>query len=258
VSEHRVDIEDGDGVRLIAFDRPQVRNAFDSAMYRAVADGLATAAADESIAAIVLTGRGAVFTAGQDLREMAAIANGTADPHAGQGFRALLDIVQSLEKPMLAAVHGVGMGLGFTLLGHVDLVLLDETARLQAPFAQMGVPPEAASSLLLPARMGWQQASAVLLASEWVDAAQAVAAGIAFRAVPEGTVLVETMALAHRIASFPPRATQEIKRLMMAAHRDAIAAARSREESAFAALFADPSANPGLDLASGLGPGLTD
>jgi enoyl-CoA hydratase/carnithine racemase len=252
VSDHRVDIEDGDGVRLIAFDRPEVRNAFDLAMYRAVAGALVTAAADESIAAIVLTGRGVAFTSGQDLREMAAIANGTADPSAGLGFRELLDVVQSLEKPLLAAVNGVGMGLGFTLLGHVDLVLVDESARLQAPFAQMGVPPEAASSLLLPARMGWQRAASVLLAAEWIDATQAVEAGIALRVVPDGRVLEETMALARRIASFPPRATQEIKRLMNAAHRDAIAAARSREESAFAALFADPTTNPGSDLALGL------
>ncbi|MGO9029180.1 MAG: enoyl-CoA hydratase/isomerase family protein [Acidimicrobiales bacterium] len=253
MSDHRVDIEDGDGVRLIAFARPEVRNAFDLAMYRAVTDGLVGAAADDSIAAVVLTGRGSAFTAGQDLREMVAIASGTADPEAGDGFPGLLDVVQSFGKPLLAAVHGAGVGLGFTILGHVDLVLLDETARLRAPFAEMGVPPEAASSLLLPTRMGWQRAASVLLASEWIDAAEAVESGMALRVVPEGTVLEETMALARRIASFPPRATQEIKRLMTAAHRDAIAAARAREESAFAALFADPATNPGAGLASGLG-----
>jgi enoyl-CoA hydratase/carnithine racemase len=253
MSDRRIDVEDADGVRLVTFDRPDVRNAFDLAMYRAVAAALVEATGDHTVHAVVLTGRGQGFTSGQDLREMAAIATGTADPDAGSGFPALLDAVQACTKPLLAAVHGVGIGLGLTLLAHVALVLMDEAARLRAPFAELGVPPEAASSLLLPARMGWQRAAAVLLASEWVDAHQAVAGGLAFRVCPEGTVLDETMALARRIASFPPHATQEIKRLMTEAHRTDIAAARRREDAAFAALFSDPAVNPGSGLASSLG-----
>jgi enoyl-CoA hydratase/carnithine racemase len=252
MSHPRVDVEDGDGVRLIAFNRPDVRNAFDLAMYQAVAAGLNGASSDDGIHAVVLTGRGTGFTSGQDLREMAAIATGAAGPEAGTGFPLLLDALQSFEKPLLAAVHGAGVGLGFTILGHVDLVVMDETARLRCPFAEMGVPPEAASSLLLPMRMGWQRAAAVLLASEWIDAGQAVACGIALRAVPAGTALEETMALARRIAAFPPHGVAGIKRLMMESLRPAIAAARQREESAFAALFSDPANNPGLGLTSGL------
>ena len=159
----------------------------------------------------------------------------------------------SFDKPLLAAVHGAAMGLGCTLLGHVDLVLLDPDARLRAPFSEMGVPPEAASSWLLPERMGWQSAAMVLLASEWLDAEQAVASGLALRVCPTGTVVEETVALARRIASFAPHATRDIKRLMMAGRRADIVAAREREEAAFAALFADPATNPGAGLASGLG-----
>ena len=116
---------------------------------------------------------------------------------------------------------GWAWGSGCTLLAHVDLVLMDDEAPAAGPFAEMGVPPEAASSWLLPERMGWQRASAMLLASEWIDADQAVAAGLALRVCPAGTVLDETMDLARRIASFPPHATREIKRLMMAARRPA-------------------------------------
>jgi enoyl-CoA hydratase/carnithine racemase len=250
VSEHRVDIEDGDGVRLIAFDRPEVRNAFDSAMYHEVTAALGGALADEGIAAVVLTGRGQAFTSGQDLREMAALASGSAE--AASGFPDLLDMLVAFDKPLLAAVHGVGMGLGCTLLGHVDLVLMDEGARLRTPFAEMGVPPEAASSWLLPERMGWQQASSLLLASEWVDAHQAVAAGLALRVCAEGTVLAETLALARRIASFASPATRQIKRLMMDSRVPHIRAAREREEAAFTALFADPQTNPGSRLTAGL------
>jgi enoyl-CoA hydratase/carnithine racemase len=252
VSQHRVEVEDADGVRLIAFDRTEVRNAFDAAMYVAVDRSLAEALAADSIHAVVLTGRGQAFTSGQDLREMAAIATGEAGPDAGSGFRRLLDTVVSFDKPLLAAVNGVGMGLGCTLLGHVDLVLMAPEARLRAPFAQMGVPPEAASSWLLPDRLGWQRAAAVLLASEWIDADQAVAAGLALRVCGEGTVVEETLDLARTIASFPPQATRQIKRLMMAARRPQIEAARAREEAAFATLFADPATNPGAHLTAGL------
>ncbi|MGH9097497.1 MAG: enoyl-CoA hydratase/isomerase family protein [Acidimicrobiales bacterium] len=252
MTEHRIDVEDGEGVRVIAFDRPEVRNAFDLLMYEAVSSALDQASSDASIHAVVLTGRGKGFTSGQDLHEMAAIATGAARPEAGKGFPHLLDSLQLFEKPLLAAVHGAGVGLGFTILGHVDLVLVDETARLRCPFAEMGVPPEAASSLLLPVRMGWQSAAAALLASEWVDAHQAVETGIAWRVVPAGTVLEETLALARRIAAFPPHGVMEIKRLMMDGLRPAISAARRREESAFAALFADPATNPGSGLTSGL------
>jgi enoyl-CoA hydratase/carnithine racemase len=250
---HRIELEFFDQVLLVAFDRPGVRNAFDSAMYRAVAGALSGALEDDDVHAVVLTGRGKAFTAGQDLREMAAIATGAADPDAGVGFQDLLDVVQRFDKPLLAAVHGVGVGLGCTILAHVDLVLMDEGARLRAPFAEMGVPPEAASSVLLPARMGWQQAAAALLASEWITAEVAVATGLALRACPDGTVLTETLALARTIASFPPHATRQIKQLMLAGRGTAVADARRREEAAFAALFADPSVNPGAQLAAGLG-----
>ena len=249
---HRIDVEDSDGVRLVAFDRDSARNAFDAAMYHAVNGALVDALADDAVHAVVLTGRGRAFTAGQDLREMVAIATGELGPDAGSGFTYLLDTLVSFDKPLLAAVNGVGMGLGCTMLGHVDLVLMERGARLRAPFAEMGVPPEAASSWLLPERLGWQQASALLLASEWIDAEQAVQAGLALRVCEEGTVVAETLALARTIASYPLAGTRRIKGLMMAGRRPAIEAARAREEAAFAALFADPDTNPGERLTSGL------
>ena len=158
MSEGRIEVEDNDGVRLIAFNRPEVRNAFDAAMYAAVTEALSGALEDDGIRAVVITGRGKAFTSGQDLREMVELAAGKGGPEAGSGFQGLLDVVISFDKPLLAAVHGVAMGLGCTLLPHIDLVLIEEGARLRAPFAELGVPPEAASSWLLPERMGWQRA----------------------------------------------------------------------------------------------------
>ncbi|MGH9078844.1 MAG: enoyl-CoA hydratase/isomerase family protein [Acidimicrobiales bacterium] len=261
MSSSRVDVEDDDGVRLVAFDRPEVLNAFDAAMYEATSAALDAALDDDGVRAVVLCGRGRAFTSGQDLREMAALATealaagagGAPTSGSGSGFPRLLDALVSFDKPLLAAVHGVAVGLGCTLLGHVDMALVEEGTRLRAPFAELGVPPEAASSWLLPERMGWQRAAAVLLASEWIDAAGAVDAGLALRVCPPGTVLDEVLALARRIASFPPAATRRIKQLMTAARRPSIEAARAREDAAFASLFADPRTNPGTALTAGLG-----
>jgi len=225
------------GVRLLAFNRPDVRNAFDTALYHTVAEALRTADADDAVGAVVMTGRGGAFTSGQDLAEMAAIATGTAVEGAGQGFMGLLDALTAISVPLLAAVNGVAVGLGFTLLAHCDLVLVDRGARLRVPFAELGVPPEAASSLLFPAVMGWQRAARVLLTSDWVDAAELVELGLALRVCPPGAVVDETVALAARVAAHPRAATRAVTSLMRAARRDAVVEANRREQAAFGALL---------------------
>jgi enoyl-CoA hydratase/carnithine racemase len=233
-------IETGDiapGVRLIAFNRPEVRNAFDTTMYLEVTEALRTADADETVGAVVLTGRGTAFTSGQDLAEMAAIATGTAVEGAGQGFMGLLDCICDISVPLLAAVNGVAVGLGFTVLAHCDLVLVDPAARLRVPFAELGVPPEAASSVLFPAAMGWQRAARVLLISDWVTAPELVELGLALAVSAPGLVLDETVALAARVAGHPHAATRAITSLLRAARRDAVLEANRREQGAFARLL---------------------
>jgi enoyl-CoA hydratase/carnithine racemase len=233
-------IETGDvapGVRLIAFNRPEMRNAFDTAMYNEVTEALRAADADEAVGAVVLTGRGTAFTSGQDLGEMAAIATGKAVAGAGQGFMGLLDCICQISVPLLAAVNGVAVGLGFTMLAHCDLVLVDPGARLRVPFAELGVPPEAASSVLFPAAMGWQQAARVLLTSDWVTAPELVELGLALQVSAEGQVLDETVALAARIAGYPRPATRAITSLLRAGRRDAVLEANRREQGAFGSLL---------------------
>jgi enoyl-CoA hydratase/carnithine racemase len=225
------------GVRVIAFNRPEVRNAFDTTMYQEVTTALRAADGDEAVGAVVLTGRGTAFTSGQDLAEMAAIATGTAVAGAGQGFMGLLDCLIDLSVPLLAAVNGVAVGLGFTLLPHCNLVLVDAEARLRVPFAELGVPPEAASSLLFPALMGWQQAARVLLTSDWVSAPELVELGLALKVCDAGSVLDETVALAARIAAHPRCATRASSSLVRAARREAVIEANRREQGAFGALL---------------------
>ena len=234
----RIETEDAaSGVRVVAFNRPEVRNAFDTPMYQQLTAALREADADERVGAVVLTGRGGAFTSGQDLAEMAAIASGTAVEGAGQGFMGLLDTLIGTSVPLLAAVNGVAVGLGFTLLAHCDLVLVDPGARLRVPFAELGVPAEAASSFLFPAAMGWQQAARILLTSDWVTAEELVELGLALQVSAAGTVLDETVALASRVAAHPRAATRAITTLMRAARRDAVVEANRREQGAFGSLL---------------------
>jgi enoyl-CoA hydratase/carnithine racemase len=251
-TKERVLCTDADGVRILTFNRPAVKNAFDYPMYRAVTEGLAGAREESSIGAVVLTGAGSAFSSGQDLKEMAAIATGTAAPGIERGFRGLLEELMGCEKPILAAVNGPAIGFGFTMLPHVDLVLVDPAARFRVPFAELGVPPEAGSSYLLPLLLGRQRGALALLASEWLNADDAVQAGLALRICTPGNVVAETVALAQRIAGYPSHAVRLIKQLMGAADRAAIVRAREVEEAAFAAVFADPERNPGNDLTRGL------
>jgi enoyl-CoA hydratase/carnithine racemase len=222
---------------LVAFDRPEVRNAFDTLMYKEVTTALRAADADDAVGAVVLTGRGSAFTSGQDLVEMAAIATGTAVGGAGHGFIGLLDCLTECSVPLLSAVNGVAVGLGFTLLAHCDLVLVATDARLRVPFAELGVPAEAASSFLFPATMGWQQAARILLTSDWVGADELVSLGLALRSCDPGAVVDETVELASRIAAHPRGATRAITSLMRAARRDAVLDANRREQGAFARLL---------------------
>jgi len=230
-------VDDAAGVRLVTFDRPEARNAFNLSLYQAVTAAMAEAAADPAVHVLVLTGAGTAFCAGQDLKEMAAIAAGTGPPGVEKGFRGLLDVVGAFPKPLLAAVNGVGVGLGFTLLAHCDLVFISDDARLRAPFAELGVPPEAASSYLFPAVLGWQRAAQVLFSGPWVSAAEAVEWGIALRRCPPDELLEVTMDVARQIAGAPLDALVESKRLLLASRDEAVAAARRREDEAFTRLL---------------------
>lgn len=230
---------DDGAVRTLTLDRPAARNAFDLALYTQLAADLDDARSNDAVHVVVLTGAGHVFSAGQDLDEMTALASGTAPEGAEHGFRTLLTAVEAFDKPLLAAVNGAGVGIGFTLLAHCDLVWMADTARLRVPFAEMGVPPEAASSVLLPQRMGRQQAARVLLTGDWVGAEEAVALGLALGVVPADQLAAAVADEAARIAVHPLAGLRAVAGLLRAGEADAVAAARQREETAFADLLAD-------------------
>ena len=162
-----IEMEINDGVAVITMNRPERKNAFTREQYELLADALKNADTNDDVRVVVLTGAGAAFSSGQDLKEMMELASGVASgspsTSKGGGFTVLLDALEVFSKPLIAAVNGVAVGIGMTLLPFCDLVLIDETARMRVPFSELGVPPEAASSVLFADRIGWQRAAELLL-----------------------------------------------------------------------------------------------
>lgn len=231
-------VSDDDGVRLVVLDRPDALNAFNDDLYDAARDALADAATSSDVSVVVLTGGGRAFTAGQDLGELAQPRrHHDGRPH---GFPPFIEVVEAFPKPLIAAVNGIAVGIGLTLLPHCDLVLMSETARLRAPFVSLGVTAEAGSTELLPGLIGWQRTAELLYTARWVEADVAQAWGLAARVCPPDDLIDEAMTLARAIAAMPLASLIATKELLLAARLDAVRAARSRENARFAALAGGP------------------
>jgi enoyl-CoA hydratase/carnithine racemase len=234
-------ITDKERVRVITLDRPDALNAFNEDLYDATAEALIEAGSASDVAVVVLTGHGRAFSAGTDVVEMAARTTDPETFRAGtHGFPGLIDELVAFPKPLLCAVNGLALGIGVTILGYADLVLMSNEARLRCPFSDLAVAPEAASSYLLPIQLGRQQASWMLLSSEWFSAEECAAMGLAWRVTAPKDLLPETLRVAQQLAAKPIASLVEIKRTITAPHRDAIAAARAREDQAFVRLLGRP------------------
>lgn len=219
-------IDDDKAVRLLTLDRPEAKNAFNRALYDGMRSALDEAAADDSITVCVITGAGGVFSAGQDLKALAGIKN---HPEEALRFDPFARALAAFDKPLIAAVNGVAVGIGTTMLPHCDLVLASSTARFKLPFVALGLAPEAASSLLLPAAIGPQAAAYYLLTGDWIEAEEAVSRGLAWKCYAPERLLEEALGLARRIAEAPLEALRNTKRLLQAARADAVGSAMDRE-----------------------------
>jgi enoyl-CoA hydratase/carnithine racemase len=219
-------IDDAGPVRLLTLDRPETKNAFNRALYDAVRMALEEAAGDDSITVCVITGAGDIFSAGQDLKALAGLKD---NPEEAKGFEPFARALAAFDKPLIAAVNGAAVGVGTTMLLHCDLVLAADTARFKLPFTTLGLIPEAASSLLLPATIGPQGAAYFLLTGDWIDAETAVARGLAWQRYPPERLLEEALGLARTIAKAPLDAVRNTKQLLQAARVDAVQSALDRE-----------------------------
>ena len=208
-----------DGICELRFNRPEKRNAITHEMYRALAAHLHAALADEAVRAVLLSGAGASFSAGNDLNDFLTGPEFTS-------AHPVMDVLRTLatfEKPLVAAVHGTTVGVGVTMLLHCDLVVAAQGTQLLMPFVALGLVPEAGSSLLLPRLVGPQRAAGLLLLGEPLDAARAEELGLVNRVVEADKVLDEARALAQRLAQQPVEALRATKRLLRGDAADLLA-----------------------------------
>lgn len=210
-------------------NRPDRLNAFTVEAYRDLRLALERLAGDDSTRVAVLTGCGRAFSAGAD-RSLLGTSDGDVDMRrAGEEFTKLLDELGGFHKPLFAAVNGLAVGVGCTILLYCDVVLVAESARLRFPFTELGIVPEAGSSVLLPARVRIADAAWVMLSSEWIDAPRAVQMGLANRMVADGDLIAQTADMAAAVAAHDPRSVVATKRLLTAGRLDAARLAIDRE-----------------------------
>lgn len=230
-------ISDDNRVRTLVLDRPEALNAFNEELYLATATALREADADPDVAVVLLTGAGRAFSAGNDLKEMEARITDPQMSDQGSHFTTMISALTDLTKPLVCAVNGVGVGIGTTVLGYADLVFMSSTARLKCPFTSLGVAPEAASSYLLPQLIGRQNAAWMLLSSQWVDAAEALRMGIAWKVCEPDELLPEARRHAEIIAAQSIPSLVAVKRTLTEPFRDGIEAATARENAQFEMLL---------------------
>ena len=226
------------GVMTITLNRIDKKNAITAAMYDALADALAQAEADTSVRAIVLQGHETVFCAGNDIADF--LDNPPATPESPV-FR-FLRAVSTCAKPLLAGVCGPAVGIGTTLLFHCDLVYAGDNAAFSMPFVNLGLCPEAASSILAPQLMGYQRAAAALLLGEPFMAEAALEMGLISRIVPPSEVNALVQQQARKLASKPLRALVATKRLMKQAQAPAITQRIAEEGVIFGRMLAESAA----------------
>lgn len=218
------------GVATLEIARPEKKNALTLAMYEALTQAVSAARADRAVRALLICGQPGVFTSGNDLEDFMQRPPAGEDSPVFQFMRTLRDC----DKPIVAAVTGVAIGIGVTMLLHCDLVYVSDEARLAMPFVALGLVPEFASSLLLPRLLGHAKAAEKLLLGDPFSGAEAVDMGIANAVLPPAEVLPYARRVAERFNSLPPDAVRETKRLLRAGQKDAVARTMQAEAAIFA------------------------
>lgn len=235
---HPIRTDLADGVLTVTIGRPEKKNALTTAMYASLADAFERAERDAAVRVLLIHGVGDAFTAGNDLTDFAA--NPPTD-EASPVFR-FLSALSTAEKPVVAAVHGAAVGIGTTLLLHCDLVYAAPDARLQLPFVNLGLCPEAASSLLLPLATSPARAAELLLLGEPFSGEQAHAWGLVNETVPEPDLFEHARGRARALAQKPPASVRLTKSFLRRAHADAVQATIRAEAEAFVERLQSPEA----------------
>lgn len=241
MTEHlRVDTDER--IMSIRFNRADKKNALTQAMYAAAADALSNADQDDAVRVVLISGTNDCFTSGNDLSDF------LNSPPAGDNSPVgrFLQAISTVRKPLVAAVEGIAVGIGTTMLLHCDLVYAGQSARLQLPFVNLALVPEAGSSYLLPALMGHQRAAELLMLGEMFDARKAVDYGIVNAICADGRTYEHAQAQARSLAAKPPAALRLTKELMKGKHRPAVVEQMQTEMQQFGQRLVSPEAREAM------------
>ena len=220
-------------IATLVFSRPEKKNAITAAMYQAAADALVEADASEAVRVIIITGDGEAFTAGNDLEDFLRHPPQNDDTPVSRFMYAL----RTTSKPVIAAVPGIAVGIGTTLLMHCDLVYASERAKFAMPFTQLGLCPEFASSVLLPRIAGYQRAAEKLLLGEAFDAHEAERMGLVNRVLPAEELMPFVQTQANKLAGLPSESLRITKQLMQADIQSSVSSAMQSEMQHFSRML---------------------
>ncbi len=226
------------GVMTLTFNRVDKKNSLTAAMYAALADAVAQAEHSADVRVLVFQGHETVFCAGNDIADFLNNPPSTSDAPV---FRLLRNIA-AFSKPVLAAVAGPAVGIGTTLLFHCDLVYAGDNAAFAMPFVNLGVCPEAASSLLAPQMMGYHRAAEALLLGEPFMAEAALEVGLVNRVLPPTEVNSYVQVQARKLAAKPLSSLLETKRLMKAGQAQLVQKQMDEEAASFGRMLTEPAA----------------
>jgi enoyl-CoA hydratase/carnithine racemase len=240
MAEHIV-VSIQDRILSIRLDRPEKKNALTRGMYLGMIEALAQAENDSAVRVVLITGTQDCFTAGNDLMDFANAKPGETSPAI-----VYLQTLAAAQKPVVAAVAGVAVGIGTTMLLHCDLVYAAPDARFQLPFVNLGLCPEAGSSVMLPELMGHRRAAELLLFGEPFSSEKALELGIINAVYPGGELLEAATAKARQLAEKPPLALRTTKAFLKGSAAGAVAEAMARETEKFAALLQGPEAREAM------------
>jgi enoyl-CoA hydratase/carnithine racemase len=230
-------------ITSIELHRPEKKNALTGEMYAAMAEAISGAEADADVHVILLHGQADCFTAGNDLADFLAAGPGAVADSPAARF---LTSIRTARKPIVAAVGGVAVGIGTTLLLHCELVYATPGARFQLPFVPLGLAPEGGSSLLLPMLAGHQRAAELLLLGRPFGPEAALAAGLVNEVVPEARLLAHARAMALAVAAQPPDSVRLTKELLKRPHARALEERMAEEIRIFGERLRSPEARAAL------------
>ena len=226
------------GVMTITFNRVDKKNSITSAMYASMADALVQAAEDAAVRVVLFQGHETIFSAGNDIGDFLNAPPSTPESPV---FRFLRGI-STFAKPVLASVCGPAVGIGTTMLFHCDLVYAGDNAAFSMPFVNLGLCPEAASSLLVPQMMGYHRAAEALLMGEPFMAEAALEIGLVNRVVPPTEANGYAQTQARKLAAKPLSSLVETKRLMKKGQAAQIAQQMTEEGVSFGRMLREPAA----------------